>query len=444
VPPSKVILGVPYYGRAWSTSSSAVHATNASGTKYGASTTVLYTTAVQYAADHGRRWDPIEAVAWTVYHRQNCTAAYGCVNPWRELYYDDVKAIGLKYDLINRYNLRGAGIWALGYDGTRPELYQTIKDKFITDKVPPVISSSSLSQWVISPNGDGTMDDTTLRASVTGHLRFGWVVQPLVGAVAGTPVRSGALDSKTVSFRWDGRNDAGAVVADGAYRVSVWAADASNNRATVAKTVTVDRRAAVLTLSATPPTISPNGDGVGDQATLTMRSDSTISGSARLLDRNGHLVLKWTFSAAGARSWSWNGRDSAGRMVPDGHYRLHVSGLDRAANATAKDLAVTVDRTIRYVRWSRASLVPASKQTARLAFVLSRPATVTVAIYSGSTKVRGIWQDRAVGAGASGWTWDGRTSAGLLVKPGTYRAVVTARTWLGATTLTRTVLVKAR
>ena len=42
LPASKVILGVPYYGRAWSTDTSALHAKNISGTKYGASTTVVY------------------------------------------------------------------------------------------------------------------------------------------------------------------------------------------------------------------------------------------------------------------------------------------------------------------------------------------------------------------------------------------------------------------
>ena len=163
IPASKVILGVPYYGRAWSTSTSALGSRNISGTKYGASTTVVYTTAREYAVDHGKQWDPVEGVAWTVYRRENCTATYGCVKPWRQLYYDDAKALGLKYDAVNRYNLRGAGIWALGYDGTRTELYSVLKAKFITDTVPPVISAASLSSPVLSPNGDGRMDTATVR-----------------------------------------------------------------------------------------------------------------------------------------------------------------------------------------------------------------------------------------------------------------------------------------
>ena len=38
VPPSKLILGVPYYGRAWSTNSERLNAANTSGAKNGAST----------------------------------------------------------------------------------------------------------------------------------------------------------------------------------------------------------------------------------------------------------------------------------------------------------------------------------------------------------------------------------------------------------------------
>ena len=57
VPASKVILGVPYYGRAWSTKTSSLHSTNISGAKYGASATAVYTTARRLAADHGRKYD---------------------------------------------------------------------------------------------------------------------------------------------------------------------------------------------------------------------------------------------------------------------------------------------------------------------------------------------------------------------------------------------------
>ncbi len=131
VSPSKLILGVPYYGRAWSTSSDAPHAANISGSQYGTSVTAVYTTAADLAAQYGRRYDSIEQAPWTAYQRTTCTTTYGCATAWRELYYDDAASLRLRYDLVNQAGLRGAGIWALGYDGTRPELYAALADKFI-------------------------------------------------------------------------------------------------------------------------------------------------------------------------------------------------------------------------------------------------------------------------------------------------------------------------
>ena len=131
VPASKLILGVPYYGRAWSTDSDKLNAKNTSGTKYGSSTTVIYDSGIVVLQKHGKRRDNVEDVAWTAYRRENCSSTYGCVTSWRQLYMDDAYALRVKYDLVNSYGLRGAGIWALGYDNARPELWAAIKDKFV-------------------------------------------------------------------------------------------------------------------------------------------------------------------------------------------------------------------------------------------------------------------------------------------------------------------------
>ena len=113
VPASKLILGVPYYGRAWSTDTDQLHAKNTSGTKYGASSTVIYANGIVVLQEHGKRRDNVEGVAWTAYRRENCSNTYGCVTSWRQLYMDDAYALRAKYDIVNNYGLRGAGIWAL-------------------------------------------------------------------------------------------------------------------------------------------------------------------------------------------------------------------------------------------------------------------------------------------------------------------------------------------
>jgi spore germination protein YaaH/flagellar hook assembly protein FlgD len=137
VPAPRVILGIPYYGRAWSTVSSAVNARTQTGARHGYSVAVNYATAVKLAAEHGRRYDGREVSAWTAYQKESCTPAHGCVTTWRQLYYDDAATLKARYDLVNRAGLRGVGIWALGYDGSRPELYRALAEKFLKDTTAP-------------------------------------------------------------------------------------------------------------------------------------------------------------------------------------------------------------------------------------------------------------------------------------------------------------------
>ena len=269
IPAAKIILGVPYYGRAWSTDTAAVHARNISGTKYGASTTVVYGTARQVAADHGRKWDATEGSAWVVYRRKNCTARYGCVNPYRQVYYDDATALGLKYDLINRANLRGAGIWALGYDGTRPELYAVLKAKFITDKVPPRITAASAHErGRLAQRRRPVRHRPARRGRHRPHpVRLGGPAHRPPGSPAPRSALGEKVD-KRASYTWNGRTNAGVPVPDGQYRITIWTADASNNRASVSRVVTVDRRPAAMTLSLGSAFISPDGDGQADAVGL--------------------------------------------------------------------------------------------------------------------------------------------------------------------------------
>ncbi len=137
VSPSRIILGLPWYGRAWSTVSDAVRSKNQSGEKYGYSTAVNYESLVDLVAKYGRRWDAAEQSPYFVYRRENCSTTYGCVTSWRQVYYDDAASMKLRYALVNTYNLRGSGLWALGYDGGNQELYRAISESFLVDKAAP-------------------------------------------------------------------------------------------------------------------------------------------------------------------------------------------------------------------------------------------------------------------------------------------------------------------
>ncbi len=219
VPASRVILGIPYYGRAWSTVSDALNARTQTGAKYGYSSAVTYAIAADYAADNGRRYDSGEVSAWTAYQKQNCTATYGCVTTWRQLYYDDAATLGARYDLVNRSGLRGAGIWALGYDGTRPELYRALADKFLNDTTAPAAGivaftaaarpdESFVVRWTASDDYSG-IAGYDVQVSTDGGPWTGWLTG--VTTVSGTYL---GLDNHGYAFRVRAR--------DGKGNVSAW------------------------------------------------------------------------------------------------------------------------------------------------------------------------------------------------------------------------------
>ncbi len=443
VSPSKLILGVPYYGRAWSTSTSSAHSRNISGTKYGSSAAVTYINALPFLSRYGRRYDATEAVAWTVYRRQNCTSTYGCVSPWRQLYIDDYRALRAKYDLVNSYGLRGAGIWALGYDGTRTELWSAIKSKFIADRVPPSIATPSTTAVHFSPNGDGTLDATTARVRISGHVKWGYRVQSIAGTTLGPPLRTGTRTAGSPAYRWDGRAASGAIVPDGVYRITFWAEDASANHAERGVSVRVDTRRASASSSAGIGFITPDADRKADTLPLRWSATEPLRGYATVRNARGAAIRAWSISARTSGAITWDGRDRTGAVAADGPYTYRVDGRDRAGNRTMVERRVLVDRTILSVLWTDPSFDTGARQTSRAFIRLRRTAVVNVGIYRGNTLVRRVWTDKTLARGTYTYTWDGRTAAGNHVAPGTYRIKVTARSWIGTTWYVRNVMIEA-
>jgi spore germination protein YaaH len=125
VPASRIIWGVPYYGRAWTTTSKTMNSQTcrSAGTCTAASWASTYVNARDAAQTHGRRWDDRGEVPW--YRYQSTT--YGT---WVQGYYDDRASLTAKYSLVKASRVRGIGIWHLLMDGSRRELWNTIAAEF--------------------------------------------------------------------------------------------------------------------------------------------------------------------------------------------------------------------------------------------------------------------------------------------------------------------------
>lgn len=115
--PEKLILAVPYYGQHWKT---ATNVSESATTAHVSST--RYRNTVTEADDRGGSiWNSDFESPWYTWNDG--------VN-WNQVWADNEQSISKKFDLAIANNLGGVGMWALNYDGGRPELWELINTKF--------------------------------------------------------------------------------------------------------------------------------------------------------------------------------------------------------------------------------------------------------------------------------------------------------------------------
>lgn len=119
VSPSKLIVGLPYYGAEWYTKSENVPS---KVIKYKSSPT--YSTIKRIYIDSLKvplQFDKESASTYLSFKEHNA---------YRQLWFENPKSLALKYDWIKEQQLAGVGIWTLGYDNGYPELWNLLAEKF--------------------------------------------------------------------------------------------------------------------------------------------------------------------------------------------------------------------------------------------------------------------------------------------------------------------------
>lgn len=123
---AKIIMGVPYYARQWQTQGQyAPSNTMGSGTAY----------TYRYVKDNSSGYYSVQN-----HHLEpNSRSTYYSFNTgnWNQCFLDELYSMGKKYDLVNRRDLAGIGIWALGYDNGYTGLWELIGQMFSEDPVLP-------------------------------------------------------------------------------------------------------------------------------------------------------------------------------------------------------------------------------------------------------------------------------------------------------------------
>ncbi len=122
---NKIVLGLPYYGIKWPTSSSMRGAPT-----IGTGSSLQYAGAENEAQSKGKLWDAESQTPWYSYQSSG---------NWYQAWYDDSLSLSLKYQLALSEDLQGVGMWALGYDGTRRELWGALRDLLGSSTPPPPV-----------------------------------------------------------------------------------------------------------------------------------------------------------------------------------------------------------------------------------------------------------------------------------------------------------------
>lgn len=120
VPAQKLVLGIPFYGYEWTSTSDELGAT----TYPDSGATATYKRVAEILLDPEleakERWDE-DALAPYVTYKENGLTQF--------IYYENTRSLSYKLDFVKQIGLQGIAIWALGYEGGRPELWEVIGNK---------------------------------------------------------------------------------------------------------------------------------------------------------------------------------------------------------------------------------------------------------------------------------------------------------------------------
>ncbi len=301
----------------------------------------------------------------------------------------------------------------------------------IVDSTPPQAAARAPA-LTFSPNGDGNRDTLTIEQRVSAEER--WQAQLL--NAAGAPVMEYAWEGEPpAAVVWDGRRADGTLAADGAYRYRLFSSDrAGNAAAALVEGIVINTRATPVAVRITDAEISPNGDGEDDSARYRLevpvrdgveRWELVVSNAAR------QVVRRFTGGARIPQELTFDGRDGAGRSLPEGRYRARLSVEYAHGNRPhAEAPEVTIDRTApsAIVKAGLTVFSPngdGNKDEVTVFHESYDRATWTATVRDAAGAVVRTRTWRIVPDDS--FTWDGRRADGRPAADGTYRYTLAAR-----------------
>lgn len=309
-------------------------------------------------------------------------------------------------------------------NGHRPTVWSP---PFVIDLTPPE-ASASVEREAFNPLGEA---DTTLLIRQSGSLEDRWLGE--IVDERGRPVKSWTFIGRPdAELRWDGSDDAGRVVPDGAYRYRLSAADrAGNSGSAETRVVQIDTQKKAVRLGLERRAFSPNGDGVMDSLGLLpeLQTASPVrSWSLSVVPAEGGAVTR-RFQGTGAPPSRvvWDGKADGGAQARDGAYRAELEVVFTTnERESARSVEILLDTVAPSAELSAEYLVFSPNGDGRKDTLPIRQSSApgddwTGAILdsAGRTVREFAWR-----ASLENLSWDGRDAQGNVAPDGLYRYVL--------------------
>ena len=237
---------------------------------------------------------------------------------------------------------------------------------------------------------------------------------------------NGTVTAGNKSAVWNGTDSNGKLSVDGIYTYKISALNAKNK--------VIDEAAGVITVDATPPSVSVNTVSPAPFAPLgnnTCSISYNLSENAKITikiyDTSNNLLntLESNVSKqAGTLTAEWNGKNSSGIIVKDGTYTYNISAVDAVgwtSSPTTGNIVVQHSTpAINSVSDSPDPFKPDGAVQSTIQYALSEDANVTIKIFDASSSLIRTLMSGAVSAGTNKAPWDGKNDSGSIVQSKTY------------------------
>ncbi len=198
-----------------------------------------------------------------------------------------------------------------------------------------LIKDLSAAPGLFSPNNDRKLDTTNINYTLTDICQVKIDILDSADAVKKTCTTSASAG--TYAYAWDGKDNSGAIVPDGAYTVKLTATLSSNPSVTQDETITI---IVDITLPTVDIKVPVNNS--------YLKSDVIVNGS--IIDQN---LLEYSISYSGDAGTVLYDKANQNREnytfgiisdLPEGSYILSVRAKDPGENTAEKNIAFVIDR----------------------------------------------------------------------------------------------------